>query len=154
MMGVMHLPGNFRLSGGVQTSDRFTEVLTLAAGSVITVMLLGAVAVVQTYRTPHAPLTSQPLPRSIVASPDIHRVVAESAQHKLIEVVWKPGQRDALHSQWTSAVVYLTDCRLRIHASNGVVREVNQKAGNAVVQAHVVENIGSADCKLVIFEPA
>lgn len=127
---------------------RISTALTLLTGSIGAATLLGAVMA----------QTAQPLPRSIAASPDIYRVLAEDARYKVIEVVWKPGQRDVMHSHPASAVYYLTDCHLRIHAADGATREARPKAGAAIVQqpitAHALENIGSADCKLVMFEPA
>lgn len=101
---------------------------------------------------------AQPLPRSFVASPDIYKVVAQNEQYKVITVTWKPGQRDVVHSHPANAVYYLTDCNLRIHAQDGSFRDAQPKAGAAIVQApipgHVLENIGSTDCRLVMFEPS
>jgi beta-alanine degradation protein BauB len=105
-----------------------------------------------------ATATAQALPRSFTASPDIYKVIAQNEQYKVIEVVWKPGQRDLLHSHPASAVYYLTDCSLRVHRQDGTVMEAKPKGGAAVVQqpiaGHILENIGAADCKLIMFEPA
>jgi hypothetical protein len=94
---------------------------------------------------------AQELPRSFVASPEIYKVIAE------IAVTWKPGQRDAMHSHPSSAVYDLSDCSLRVHVRDGPPRDVQPKAGMAVVQAaiaaHAIENIGAADCRLVMVEP-
>lgn len=101
---------------------------------------------------------AQELPRSFTASPDVYKVVAENAQFKVIEVTWKPGQRDKPHGHPASAVYYLSDCTLRLHAPDGSFRDVAPRAGHSVVQApipnHTVENRGSSDCRLVMFEPA
>lgn len=100
----------------------------------------------------------QALPRSYVASPDIYKVIAQNEQFKVIAVTWKPGQKDTLHAHPANAVYYLTDCMLRVHAPDGKFRDNQPKAGSAIVQkeipGHVLENIGSADCRLVMFEPA
>ena len=121
---------------------------TLAGASVIALLLLGAAA----------SASAQPQPRSFVASPDIYKVIAQNEQYKVIEVVWKPGQRDVLHSHPASAVYYLNDCSLRVHRQDGSAMEAKPKAGAAIVQSpiagHVLENIGAADCKLIMFEPA
>ena len=123
---------------------------TLAGASVIALLLLGAAAT--------ASAQPQPQPRSFVASPDIYKVIAQNEQYKVIEVVWKPGQRDVLHSHPASAVYYLNDCSLRVHRQDGTVMEAKPKGGAAVVQqpiaGHILENIGAADCKLIMFEPA
>jgi quercetin dioxygenase-like cupin family protein len=101
---------------------------------------------------------AQQLPRSFVASPDIYKVAAQNEQYKVIAVTWKAGQKDSLHSHPASAVYYLTDCSLRIHAQDGSYRDVQPKAGHAFVQApipaHALENLGTTDCRLVMFEPS
>ena len=95
--------------------------------------------------------------RSFVASPDIYRVVAENDQYVIIEVTWKPGQRDRFHSHPAAAVYYLTDCNGRGHFPDGKTVENVRKAGTARLQgpitSHSVENIGKSDCKLIMFEP-
>lgn len=104
-----------------------------------------------------SPAAAQALPLSFAASPEIYQVVAEGPQYRVISVTWKPGQRDKMHSHPASAVHYLTDCKLRLRTPDGAVRDVAPVAGLAIVQppipAHDVENIGSADCRLVMFEP-
>ena len=105
-----------------------------------------------------ATVQAQQLPRSFVASPDIYKVIAQNDQYKVIAVTWKPGQKDSLHSHPASAVYYLSDCSLRIYAQDGSAREAQPKAGAAIVQVaiagHVLENIGSSDCRLIMFEPS
>lgn len=98
------------------------------------------------------------LPRSYVASPDIYKVIAQNEQFQVIDVRWQPGQKDVMHSHPASGVYYLTDCQLRLHAPDGTSRDVQLKAGFALAQApipaHVLENIGAGECRLVMFEPA
>jgi hypothetical protein len=100
---------------------------------------------------------AQELPRSFVASPDIYKVIAQNDQYKVIAVAWKPGQKDILHSHPANAVYYLTDCSLRIYAQDGTYRDAQPRAGAAIVQrpipGHVLENIGTSDCRLIMFEP-
>lgn len=102
-------------------------------------------------------IAAQEIPRSFIASPEIYKVIAANQQYQVIAVTWKPGQRDMLHSHPASAVYYLSDCSVRIHAQDGTSRDVNPNAGAAYVQqpipGHVLENIGTADCKLIMFEP-
>ncbi|WOB09940.1 hypothetical protein [Piscinibacter gummiphilus] len=105
-----------------------------------------------------AAASAQQLPRSFEASPDVYKVIAQNEQYKVIAVTWKPGQKDVLHAHPASAVYYLTDCRLRVHAPDGSYRDALPAAGFALVQSpipgHVVENTGSSDCRLVMFEPS
>jgi hypothetical protein len=104
------------------------------------------------------PVHAQQLPRSFVASPDVYKVIAQNDQYKVISVTWKPGQKDILHAHPANAVYYLTDCSLRVHAQDGSFRDVAPRAGAAVVQVpipgHALENVGTADCRLVMFEPS
>lgn len=100
--------------------------------------------------------TGQELPRAYVASPDIYKLRAQNPESKVVEAAWKPGQRDVMHSHPKSAVYFLTDCDLRNHAPDGSTREQHPRAGMAILQeaipGHVIENIGTADCRLVMFE--
>jgi hypothetical protein len=97
------------------------------------------------------------VPPSFVASPEVYRVVAENEQYRVVLVTWKPGQRDAPHAHPMAATYFLTDCVLRSFAPDGSSRDGSPKAGYAAVQppiaAHQVENIGAAECRLVMFEP-
>ncbi|MBK5206666.1 MAG: hypothetical protein JJD98_15045 [Polaromonas sp.] len=52
---------------------------------------------------------AQTTPHSLVASPDIYKVIAENEQYRVIEVTWKAGQRDKMHSHPASAVYYPMD---------------------------------------------
>ncbi len=104
------------------------------------------------------PASAQNVPHSLVASPDIYKVIAENDQYRVIEVTWKPGQRDVPHSHPASAVYYTMDCTLRGYGPNGaLLGQSERKAGTAVVQppiaAHAVENAGTSVCKLIMFEP-
>lgn len=101
---------------------------------------------------------AQRAPRSFEASPDIYKVVAEDAKFRLIEVTWKPGQRDNWHSHGAFTAVYnLTDCTTRARTPDGNVTESSRNAGEARFgiqsPSHSVENVGSKDCKILIFEP-
>lgn len=102
----------------------------------------------------------QAAPNSFTASPEIYKVIAENDKYRVIEVTWKPGQSDVAHSHPDAAVYYLTDCTLKgssplpVPALNATGQ---RKAGMAAVQppipVHTVQNVGTADCKLVMFEP-
>lgn len=101
---------------------------------------------------------AQPTPRSPAASPDVYKVVAEDAKYRVIEATWKPGQRDAWHSHGEPSAGYnVTDCSVRLHFPDGKFIDIKSKAGEArigpQVASHSLENTGSADCKLILFEP-
>lgn len=100
---------------------------------------------------------AQTVPLSIVASPEIYKVIAENEQYRVIEVTWKPGQRDQFHSHPMNGGYFLTDCALRYYAPDGKFTDGERKAGRAFVQpavpSHSLENIGQSVCKLIMFEP-
>lgn len=101
---------------------------------------------------------AQVVPPSFTASPDIYKVVTESGQFRVIEVTWKPGQRDQFHSHPPGGLFYyVTDCSLRLHRPDGRSDDIVHTAGDAGVNpsilSHSAENVGKAVCKLVMFEP-
>ena len=101
---------------------------------------------------------AQKVPHSLVASPDIYKVIAENEQYRVVEVTWKPGQRDLIHSHPASAVYYPMDCTLRGFDPSGVATWTGQeRAGTAIVQqpipAHSVQNAGQSECRIIMFEP-
>lgn len=102
------------------------------------------------------PLRAQTLPRSYEASPDVYKLAAESEQMRIIKVVWKPGQKDKFHSHPAAGTYFLTACSLRFEFPDGSKRDSVQTAGTASarppIASHAVENIGQADCELVMFE--
>ena len=105
-----------------------------------------------------APAWAQAAPRSFAAAPDVYKVIAENEQYRVIAASWKPGQRDNWHSHGAPVAVYnLTDCTARIHTPDGKFIDVNPKVGGASVRvqapSHSFENLGKADCKLILFEP-
>jgi len=122
-----------------------------------TLMALVAVSALGGFVT-SAPAWAQATPRSFAASPDVYKVIAENEQYRVIAANWKPGQRDNWHSHGAPVAVYfLTDCTARIHTPDGKFNDVNPKASGASVRAqapsHSFENVGKADCRMILFEP-
>lgn len=94
---------------------------------------------------------------SYKADPAVYKVIAENEHFRVIVTVWKPGQRDAMHSHEGPLVGYrLTDCNLKVYTPDGKSNAREAKAGealfNPIIAAHSVENVGSSECKLVIVE--
>lgn len=106
----------------------------------------------------HHSVWAQAVPRSFLASPDIYKVIAENEHYRVIAATWKPGQRDNWHSHGAPAAGYnLTDCTVRLHSPDGKFTDIKSRAGDArvgpQVPSHSLENTGSAECKLILFEP-
>lgn len=94
---------------------------------------------------------------SYKADPAVYKVIAENEHFRVVIATWKPGQRDAMHSHEGPLVGYrLTDCNLKVYTPDGQAKAREAKAGealfNPIIAAHSVENVGSAECKLVIVE--
>ncbi len=92
---------------------------------------------------------AQAAPRSFVASLDVHRVVAAT---------WKPGHRDHWHSRGSPSAGYnLADCAVRLNATDGKFIDIQSKAGDSRVgtqaPSHSLENVGNAECMLILFVP-
>lgn len=100
---------------------------------------------------------AQSLPRSYVASQDVYKVAAENEQWRIISIKWKPGQKDEMHSHPAAGVYVIDDCSLRATFPDGTIRDTTPRAGQSgfqqAVPAHSVQNIGSTDCRMVMFEP-
>jgi len=96
-------------------------------------------------------------PPGFVASPEIYKVIAENDKYRIIEVTWKPSQKDKPHSHPDAGVYNLTNCTTRNTLGNGQVREGTYPAGaariNPPIASHTIENIGSTECKVLMFEP-
>ena len=102
------------------------------------------------------PTLAQPLPLSFEASPDMYKIAAQSDTTRLIEATWKPGQRDKAHRHPANLWYVLTPCSLRFHTPDGV-RDITLTPGRSgaqpAVQNHEVENVGQADCRMLMIEP-
>lgn len=100
---------------------------------------------------------AQEVPRSFVASPAIYHVARQSEKCLVIEVAWKPGERDKFHSHPAAGTYFLTACHLRRYYPDGSPRDVNVPAGAWFTQkpvvSHSIQNMGDSECKLVMFEP-
>jgi beta-alanine degradation protein BauB len=100
---------------------------------------------------------AQVVPPDFTASPDVYKVVAENAQYRLVEGTWKPGQRDRFHSHSAMMFYWVTDCSARFHFPNGSHQDMTLAAGQTGVQtpiaSHSLENVGTSECKIVMFEP-
>jgi len=87
------------------------------------------------------------------ASPDVYKVIGETAQYRIILATWKPGQIDNPHSHKAGVVVYLADCNLRNHRPGSDPADNSFKAGQtrstSGIPSHRTENIGKADCQLI-----
>jgi len=101
---------------------------------------------------------AQNAPPSYQADPDVYKVIFEDQNFRVILSTRKKGVRDKDHSHPIPSVAYLlTDCTNRVYTPDGKARENNEKAGGTVravplISSHSAENIGPADCQMLIVE--
>ncbi len=95
---------------------------------------------------------------SYTESPDVYKMISENEHFRVIMATWKPGQRDKWHSHAGPSTIYrLTDCNMRAHTPDGKVvdRPMAKKGSvghNPNITSHSLENVGTADCQLLIVE--
>jgi hypothetical protein len=95
-------------------------------------------------------------PSSFEASPEVYKLLFEDSHFRVIMAVWKPGQRDAMHSHPGVLVNYrFTDCKLQATFPDGKsqIRDTKKgEVGSNPALSHSVQNIGNGDCQLLIIE--
>ena len=126
--------------------NKRTTRLALAVG--VTVAALAAGTIGTAY--------AQQAPPSYVASPDIFKVIAQDAQTVLILADFKPGQRSNTLSQPARLVYSLTACALRYTTAKGGywVNNFGAERPDSVTadESVSIENVGSTECKVLIFQ--
>jgi hypothetical protein len=100
---------------------------------------------------------AQETPLSYQASPAVYTLLAEDANFRVILATWQPGQKDVQHSHSASVAYRLTDCAARSYGGDGkVLGEGAAKAGSVILQdkigSHSLENVGAAECKVLLVE--
>jgi hypothetical protein len=113
-----------------------------------------ALLVSATFLPSHA--LAQASPPSWEASPDVYKVIGETAQYRIILGTWKADRKDNPHSHTAGLVVYLSDCNLRNHRPGVPPDDYAAMAGDfrpiGGIASHQVENIGKADCQSIHVE--
>jgi quercetin dioxygenase-like cupin family protein len=158
-----HSPANreaVSLRGWRQTWPRLGKTIAIiAAVGAVMGGLVGYWNAYQTVKTSVAVGTSvtQVAPIDIKASPEVYKEIAGNDQYRMVETVWKPGQRDQFHSHPRMLFYWMTDCSLRMYLPDGTTQHIDIKAGHAGIQdtisSHSVENRGPSECRIVMFEP-
>lgn len=125
-------------------NTRNNAVLIATAAAALAAALPGTVA-------------AQAAPPSYVANPDIYKIIAQDERYIVMDVTWKPGQKDNMHSHPKGLVVhFLTDCHSRTTTADGKVAENKRKAGETriagPVTAHTFENLAQTECRHIHIE--
>ena len=121
--------------------------------------IAASVAIISGYLLTSLPAMAEDAPIAPKASPEVYKILAENDQMRVIEAIWKPGQKDNFHSHpGDRASIYLTDCKLRLSKPDGTFRDASPKGGTAKVRAnkpvksHTAQNTGDQVCKIVLVE--
>lgn len=82
-------------------------------------------------------------------------VKLDNPRVRVFEAILKPGEKEALHSH-PSTIVYIIDGgKLRNHAADGTVGDVELRAGDTLYRdplTHWAENVGNTTIRLVVVE--
>ncbi len=88
---------------------------------------------------------------ALEAAPMQYRVEAETDRLRVIRVRYEPGERSPQHRHpaMPHVVVNLTNGLLRLHLPDGTARDLDRRAGAAVIGSaeetvHALENVGAA----------
>lgn len=127
--------------------NRATRVMRFVSGGLLALTAFGVMGTV----------IAEEFPRSFVASPEIYKVVASIDQYKVIEITFKPGQRDHFHSHKMFVFYFLTDCALREIMPDGTFTvfpfiQAGTAATGQSAKLHSFENMGQSECKMLHFE--
>jgi predicted metal-dependent enzyme (double-stranded beta helix superfamily) len=103
------------------------------------------------------PVSAEDVAPSYEASADVYNVILDDEHFRVIKATFQPGQRDDWHSHESQHLIYrLTDCKTRVYAPDGEMKESEHQQGavdsKPMVQSHSVENVGTANCELLIVE--
>lgn len=101
--------------------------------------------------------SAQDAPLSHLADPGVYKVISENAHFRVVQAVWKPGQRDAPHSHPATAVYYQTSCTIQTFGPDGTPRGGGPIGEGTVfvqdaIPLHSFQNTGGRECRVLIFE--
>jgi quercetin dioxygenase-like cupin family protein len=84
-----------------------------------------------------------------------YKVETENAQVRILRVHYGPHEKSVMHSHPATAVVFLTDGKIRFTSADGKTQESSVKAGQTMytaAQTHLPENLGDKPFEVVVIE--
>jgi quercetin dioxygenase-like cupin family protein len=78
----------------------------------------------------------------------------ENDRVRVLDVMFKPGGKEAMHSHPDHVICVLTGGRMKV-TSSGRAQVMDMKSGEAIflkAQSHEAENIGKTDVHLLVVE--
>ena len=92
---------------------------------------------------------------AVTVAPHAYKVVLENDRVRVLEFRGKPGDKTALHSHPSSAVIAITDGKFKFTSPDGQSIEAELKAGQTICQdavEHTTEVMGTSEAYVVIVE--
>ncbi len=88
--------------------------------------------------------------------PDTYSLKLENERVRVYEWIFKPGDKEPMHTHPEMVTYYLTDGKVRTYGPDGkILRERESKAGDTFWSApmkHMTENIGTTEIHAIIVE--
>jgi mannose-6-phosphate isomerase-like protein (cupin superfamily) len=91
----------------------------------------------------------------VAASPKNYKSVLENDEVRVLEMILKAGEKDAVHSHPSETVYFVKGGKARIHLPDGNNAEIDLPDGHVMWHeewTHQVENIGNSDIRAIIVE--
>lgn len=88
-------------------------------------------------------------------SPDIHKVIFENEQIRVLKVTVKPGDTVPMHTNPENINYILRPGTLRLTGSDGSVADIALTEGQVIpapVGSHAVENVGGTEVQTICIE--
>jgi quercetin dioxygenase-like cupin family protein len=88
-------------------------------------------------------------------SPDIHKVIFENDQIRVLKVTVKPGDTVAMHRNPENINYILKSGTLRLTSPDGSAMNIDVAEGQVIpapVGAHAVENVGGTEVQTICIE--
>ncbi len=87
--------------------------------------------------------------------PDIYKLKFENERVRVMEVVFVPGAKIAMHSHPDHVTTLITAGTLRLSYPDGTTKEISGNAGDVFyipAESHAAENIGTTEVKGIVVE--
>jgi quercetin dioxygenase-like cupin family protein len=88
-------------------------------------------------------------------SPDVHQVIFENQQIRMLRVAVKPGDKVPMHRNPENINYILKGGTLRLTGADGAVQDVAVTEGQVIpapVSSHAVENVGATEVQTICVE--
>ena len=90
-----------------------------------------------------------------LVSPKVVKVKLDNDRVRVLEVVSKPGDKEAMHSHPAAVLYVVSGGTLRVSFPDGTKRDIEFKAGDTMFRApvtHTAENVGTTAVHQIIVE--